>query len=129
MARVSVIIPTHSRPRLLPQAVCSAFAAGADVEVIVVDDGSHDDTAQVCSQLAGIKYVRLERNQGVAAARNVGVMHSEGEYISFLDDDDMRLPGSIDLQARLLDENQNAGFTCGAMLMADQNYHLSGAGV
>ncbi len=126
MARVSVIIPTHSRPRLLPQAVCSAFAAGADVEVIVVDDGSNDETAQVCSELAGIKYVRLERNQGVAAARNVGLMHSEGEYISFLDDDDVRLPGSLDLQARLLDENQNAGFTCGAMLMADQNYHLSG---
>jgi glycosyltransferase involved in cell wall biosynthesis len=126
MARVSVIIPTYCRPKLLPQAVRSAFAAGADVEVIVVDDGSTDETAQVCRELRGIKYVRLERNQGVAGARNLGVMHSEGEYISFLDDDDVRLPRSFDLQAQLLDENRDAGFTCGGMLMADQNYHLSG---
>lgn len=105
MPRISVIIPTHNRPQLLPRAVESAFAAGTDVEVVVVDDASRDETAEVCSGLAGIKYVRIEQNQGVAGARNAGVLASSSEYISLLDDDDVRIAGSLDLQlARLRDE-------------------------
>jgi glycosyltransferase involved in cell wall biosynthesis len=126
MPKISVIIPTRSRSHLLPRAVASAQAAGSDVEVIVVDDASIDETAAVCKKLDGIKYIRLDRNQGVAGARNVGLMQSEGEYISFLDDDDLRLPGSLDLQAAKLDAHPEAGFVCGAMLMADQNYRPTG---
>ena len=126
MPKITVIIPTHSRPHLLPRAIASAQEAGADLEIIVVDDASTDETSAVCRTLGDIEYIRLERNQGVAGARNVGIMHSRGEYISFLDDDDLRLPGSFDLQAALLDVHRDAGFTCGAMLMADQNYRLTG---
>jgi hypothetical protein len=126
MPRISVIIPTHSRPHLLPRAIASAQEAGADLEIIVVDDASSDQTAEVCRNLTGIKYVRLERNQGVAGARNVGILESSGQYIAFLDDDDLRLPGSLDLQAAALDENPEAGFICGAMIMADQNYRPTG---
>jgi hypothetical protein len=126
VAKTSVIIPTHNRPELLPRAVRSASSAGRDVEVIVVDDASTDRTAEVCSSLSGIKYVRLERNQRVAGARNVGLMHSEGEFVTFLDDDDLRLPGSIDSQARTLMDNPEAGFVCGAMIIADQNYQPNG---
>jgi glycosyltransferase involved in cell wall biosynthesis len=126
MHRVSVVIPTHDRPRLLPRAVESARAAGADVEIIVVDDASTDETAEVCRSLSGVKYVRVERNQGVAGARNIGTFASTGRYIAFLDDDDLRLPGSLDLQAAALDANPNAGFVCGAMIMADQNYQPTG---
>ena len=105
MPAISVIIPTHNRPQLLPRAVESAFAAGTDVEVVVVDDASRDETAAVCKQLDGIKYVRLEQNQGVAGARNAGVLASTAEYIALLDDDDVRAAGSFDLQlARLRDE-------------------------
>jgi glycosyltransferase involved in cell wall biosynthesis len=74
MPSVSIIIPTCNRPQLLPRAVESARAAGTDVEIIVVDDASHDETAAVCARLSGIKYIRLERNQGVAGARNVGIL-------------------------------------------------------
>ena len=126
MANVSVIIPTHNRPQLLPRAVESAFAAATDPEVIVVDDASNDETAQVCSGLDGIKYVRLEHNQGVAGARNVGVLASTSKYIALLDDDDLRLPGSLDRQLAVLDANKEAGFVCGAMLMADQDGRLTG---
>ena len=126
MSQISVIIPTHDRPHLLPAAVESARAAGSNLEIIVVDDASRDGTAEVCKNLEGIKYVRLERNQGVAGARNVGLMHADGEYISFLDDDDLRLPGSLDLQARVLDAHPDAGFVCGAMVMADQDYRPTG---
>jgi len=114
MSTISVIIPTHDRPRLLVRAVESARAAGTEVEVIVVDDASIDETAEVCRRLRGINYVRLERNQGVGGARNIGLMASTGEYVAFLDDDDLRLPGSLDLQAAALDENADAGFVCGA---------------
>ena len=126
MPTASIIIPTHSRPHLLAQAVESARQSGTDVEIIVVDDASTDETASVCRGLAGIKYVRLDRNQGVAGARNVGILASTGKYLAFLDDDDLRLPGSIDLQVQALEDNPEAGFVCGAMVMADQDYQATG---
>ena len=70
MSKVSLIITTFNRPHLLARAVESALQAGGDLEVIVVDDGSSDETASVCRALDGIKYLRLDRNQGVAGARN-----------------------------------------------------------
>ena len=106
MASISLIIPTHSRPHLLPRAVESALAAGTDVEVVVVDDASTDDTADVCRSMKGINYIRLAHRQGVAGARNAGVLTSSAEYIAFLDDDDLRLPGSLDRQLAILQTRQ-----------------------
>lgn len=126
MPLVSFIITTHNRPQLLPEAVQSARTAGTDVEVIVVDDASTDGTAEVCRQLEGITYIRLERNQGTAGARNVGILASKGDYISFLDDDDRRLPGSLEGQLKALEAHPEAGFVCGAMIMANQNYEPTG---
>ena len=126
MPRTSIIIPTFNRPQLLPRAIESARAAGKDVEIIVVDDASVDGTAAVCSELGGVKYIRLEHSQGVAGARNVGILASSSEYIAFLDDDDLRLPGSLDQQSELLAANPDIGFVCGAMLLADQEYTLTG---
>jgi len=122
----SLIIPTHDRPHLLPRAVESARAAGTDVEIIVIDDASTDETAEVCRNLDNIKYVRAERNQGVAGARNIGIFQSTARYVAFLDDDDLRLPGSLDIQVAALEANPEAGFVCGAMIMADQDYQPTG---
>jgi glycosyltransferase involved in cell wall biosynthesis len=126
MPRISVIIPTHSRPDHLARAVNSALRAGEDVEVIVVDDASADETAEVCRSLEGIKYVRLDRNQGVAGARNVGVLASSADFIAFLDDDDVRLPGTLDLQLKELLNDPAVGFVCGPVLCADQGGGLTG---
>src|SRR5215211_7278317 len=109
MNKVSLIIPTFNRPHLLPQAVESARREGRDVEVIVVDDASCDETASIGAALHDIKYVRLDRNQGVAGARNVGLLESSSDFIAFLDDDDQRLPGSLDHQVELLMNNPEAG--------------------
>ncbi|MDQ3805078.1 MAG: glycosyltransferase family 2 protein [Acidobacteriota bacterium] len=126
MPRVSVIIPTHGRPRLLPRAVESARRGGEDVEVIVVDDASTDETAEVCRGLEGVRHVRLERNQGVAGARNVGLLASSAEYVAFLDDDDRRLPGSLDYQLASLEARPGAGFVCGPVLLAGRDGSLTG---
>ncbi len=120
MAKVSLIIPTFCRPHLLPRCVESARQAGSSVEVIVVDDASSDETASVCRTLRDIKYVRLDSNRGVAGARNEGVGASTGEYIGFLDDDDLRLPNSIDAQVNLLEAHPNAGMVYGRALYGDE---------
>jgi len=125
MALTSIIITTHNRPQLLGRAVESALDAGTDVEVIVVDDASSDETSNVSEDLSGIRYVRIERQQRVAGARNVGLLASKGEYITFLDDDDMRLRGSIDLQVKLLEEDTHAGMIYGQAHCLDQERQTS----
>jgi glycosyltransferase involved in cell wall biosynthesis len=113
MPRASIIITTHNRPGLLPRAVRSAQASGKNLEIVVVDDASSDETAAVCKKLSGINYVRVDANQGVAGARNIGLVASRGEYLSFLDDDDTRLPDSIDVQIEALRREPQAGLIYG----------------
>ena len=117
MQRVSIIITTHNRPRLLSRAVASAQLAGRDPEIVVVDDASTDETGEVCRSLPGIRYIRVERHQGVACARNVGLHASSGQYLTFLDDDDERLPGSLDMQVERLEAEPRAGMIYGQALI------------
>jgi glycosyltransferase involved in cell wall biosynthesis len=119
--KASIIITTHNRPHLLPRAVESARAAGSDVEIVVVDDASSDETAEVCRNLSGINYVRVERNQRVAGARNIGLVASHGEYLSFLDDDDARLANSLDAQIETLEREPQAGLIYGRAIFANQD--------
>jgi glycosyltransferase involved in cell wall biosynthesis len=118
--RASIIITTHNRPHLLPRAVESARAAARSVEIVVVDDASVDETAAVCNDLSGINYVRVEHNQGVAGARNIGLVASRGKYLSFLDDDDTRLAGSLDVQIEALEREPQAGLIYGRAIWGDQ---------
>jgi glycosyltransferase involved in cell wall biosynthesis len=99
-----VIIPTYNRVAYLSACLDSVFAQGPLVrEVIVVDDGSPDDTGARLAPLAAagrIRYVR-QANAGLAAARNAGAALATGTYLYFLDDDDLALPDAL---ARLVDE-------------------------
>ena len=121
MPRISVIIPTYNRIELLPRAIESAQSAGTEVEVVVVDDASTDGTANFCLNRTDIIYVRNAKNLRTAATRNVGLKVSSGEYIAFLDDDDLRLPGSLDKQASILDRDPSCGIVYGQFLAADQS--------
>ncbi len=124
MPSVSVVISTYNRAQLLPRAIESAQRAGSDVEVIVVDDCSTDETPELCAKLEKIRYVRLESNGGLANGRNVGIAESSSEFIAFLDDDDLRLPGSLDKQLHVLYANPSAALCYGQALLADARRQL-----
>jgi glycosyltransferase involved in cell wall biosynthesis len=97
---LSIIIPTHNRPHMVMNAVHSALAQTIEnIEVIVVDDGSQP--AIELPRLARLHLLRLEPNQGGAAARNAGVAKARADYVCFLDDDDTLLPhmAEVSLQA------------------------------
>jgi glycosyltransferase involved in cell wall biosynthesis len=98
---VSVIIPTFNRASLVGRSVKSVLSQTyANLEVIVVDDGSTDNTEEVVRSLGDprIYYLRQEQNQGAAKARNIGVENARGEYISFQDSDDWWLPEKLEKQ-------------------------------
>lgn len=99
MPKVSVIIPTFNRAESVQRAVESVQGQTfRDLELIVVDDGSTDDTNRFFSRKQpNIKYLRQE-NRGVAAARNAGIRAADSPYIAFLDSDDHWLPGKLEWQ-------------------------------
>ena len=110
---VSTIITTYNRAGLLPRAIESAKKAAADLEVVVVDDCSTDETPDVCARIEGIRYVRLSRNQGLANARNVGISECSSEFIAFLDDDDLWPHDKLEWQVRYLLGNPTVGAVAG----------------
>jgi glycosyltransferase involved in cell wall biosynthesis len=103
---VSVIIPTYNRSRLLRLATESVLAQTyPNIEIIVVDDGSTDDTSTVvaqCAERGQVTYIK-QANQGVAAARNTGIRVASGEYLNFLDHDDLFAPTKIERQVHVLE--------------------------
>ncbi len=91
---ISIIIPTHNRAYILPRAVESILKQTySNWELIIVDDGSTDNTKEVVANYANpcIKYV-FQKNAGQSAARNTGIRHSKGEWIAYLDSDDELTP-------------------------------------
>jgi glycosyltransferase involved in cell wall biosynthesis len=98
---ISVVIPTFNRGEFLREAVLSVMAQKSvpqDFEIIVVDDGSTEDIAGVLAGLdAEVRLIRLEHS-GVSAARNCGITKSRGEWIAFLDSDDLWLPNKLSTQ-------------------------------
>jgi len=106
MPLFSVIIPVHNRYRPVKEAIDSVLSQTfSGHELIVVDDGSTDDTPRVAEEYADrIRYLRRE-NRGVSAARNTGVAASSAPWLAFLDSDDRWLPGKLERQARFIREN------------------------
>ena len=106
--KVSVIIPTHNRSHLLSKAIQSVLSQSfQDFEIIVVDDASKDNTAQIVNVFSDkrIRYIRHRVNKGDCRSRNSGVKHANGEYIAFLDDDDEWFPEKLGMQVSILDNS------------------------
>jgi glycosyltransferase involved in cell wall biosynthesis len=102
--RVSVIIPTYNRSAIVPRAIESVLQQTyPDYELIVVDDGSTDDTRERLEEYAArIQYI-YQPNRGVSAAQNTGVDRARGEWIAFLDSDDLWHPTKLERQFEALD--------------------------
>jgi len=99
---VSVVIPTYNRADRLPAAIRSVLDQSLPpAEIIVVDDGSTDETPSLVSTFPGVRYIRQE-NQGVSQARNHGISVSENDWIAFLDSDDEWLPSKLERQCEAL---------------------------
>jgi glycosyltransferase involved in cell wall biosynthesis len=105
------VIPTWNRVRLVCDAVESALSQrDAQVEVIVVDEGSTDGTADALEEKFRhrIKLLRLSRRGGAGAARNAGVSQATGDFLAFLDSDDLWLPGKLDAELSVFEQFPDA---------------------
>ncbi|MES2393141.1 MAG: glycosyltransferase family A protein [Acidobacteriota bacterium] len=110
---ISVIIPCYNAGKYLTQALDSVYAQNYEpLEIVVVNDGSTDDTAEVVKAYPGVRYV-YQQNQGPPVARNTGLTHSTGELIAFLDSDDLWKEGKLALQRQYLEEHPEEGCVIG----------------
>lgn len=110
----SVIIPTYNRAALLREALESVFAQTfQDYEVIVVDDGSTDDTGNVVSSFENKVRFQRQSNQGPGAARNLGASHAAGDYLAFLDSDDLWFTWTLEIYRQVIQAGSNPAFLAG----------------
>jgi glycosyltransferase involved in cell wall biosynthesis len=112
---VSVIIPTYNRKEVVKEAVQSVLEQDyPKIEVVIVDDGSHDGTTEELSRVfdSSVHYI-FQKNSGKSRARNKGVIESQGELICFLDSDDILLPGSISARVQCFRDNENCQVSYG----------------
>jgi glycosyltransferase involved in cell wall biosynthesis len=106
---ISVVIPTYNRADFLLEAVESVYQQTfRDFELIVVDDGSTDGTANFLKNYPNHLIYRYQANQGVSSARNLGVRMARGQWVAFLDSDDLWLPKKLETQARFFSQNPEA---------------------
>lgn len=123
MARVSIVIPAYNAAAYLPAALASALAqTHDDCEIIVVDDGSDDDTPAVLAPFGDrIRTVRRDESGGASSARNEGIRAATGEYVAFLDSDDVHLPDKIRHAAGFLDDQPSVGMVFTDFILADES--------
>ena len=120
--KVSVVIPTHNLAGLVKEAIQSVLdQTYQDFEIIVVDDGSTDDTRAVIATIGDprLQYIYQE-NRGLAGARNTGIALARGEYIAFLDADDVFLPNKLMDQTSVLDSQPDLGLVAGGYVFTDE---------
>ena len=121
--RVSVVIPTFNRASILGNAIESVLSQTYDsYEIIIVDDGSTDDTSSVVTKFnsSRINYLYQE-NKGRSSARNKALSLANGEYIAFLDSDDKFYPQKLELQVTLLDSNPAFGMSYTSARVSDEH--------
>lgn len=119
---VSVIIPVYNHGRYLADAINSVLAQDyQDWEIVIVDDGSTDDTPIIVSRYANdqVRYV-FQENKGQAAARNTGIKNSHGRYLAFLDADDWFLPDKLQLQVPVLEAHPDLCMVSSGWLFVDE---------
>ena len=122
MADVTVLIATHNRPVHVRQALDSVLAQSVPArEIIVVDDGSTDDTPEQLASYGPPVRVLRQQNAGASAARNFGIRNATSTWVAFLDDDDVWLPAKIEKQMALIERDPALGLVyCSDHAVDDQ---------
>lgn len=123
---LSVIIPSYNYGRFIADAIRSVLVQEIPgVEIVVVDDGSEDDTEAVVAAFEGaVKYVKQSRG-GSAAARNRGIRHATGSHVAFLDSDDCNVPGALKMQLQCLLDSPEADAVYGRMAQVNDTVFQS----
>jgi len=130
MPSASIVVPTHDRNDLLLQTLGSVVRQGdVDLEVIVVDDGSTQEVAAAVASLSDdrVRVVRNERAQGVARARNRGIREARGEWVAFVDDDDLWAPDKLASQLQAMALGGRRWAYTGAVNIAASGEVIGGA--
>lgn len=122
---VSIIIPCYNQGEFLSDAIQSALDQDyPEKEIIVVNDGSTDNTKRVAQAFGNtINYIE-QPNKGVSSSRNAGIRAAKGDYVAFLDSDDVLLPGSIAKRAEYLDNHPSIAFVCGDSVFFNESGSL-----
>ncbi len=121
-ATVSIVIPCYAQAHLLSDAIESALAQDhPHVEIVVVDDGSPDNTSEVASSYTSVRLVR-QRRGGLSAARNAGLAASTGRFVCFLDADDRLRPNAIRAGLDAFREHPHAAFVAGGHVKVDREW-------
>ena len=129
MPDVTVVIPTHDRAGLLVETLRSVRGQrGVDIEVLVVDDGSTDDTDAAARSTGDprVRVIRHKRPLGVSAARNHGIEEARGQWVAFLDDDDLWSPDKLATQLAALGQGAQTWAATGAVSIDDSLEILAG---
>ncbi|MBW4432403.1 MAG: glycosyltransferase [Pelatocladus maniniholoensis HA4357-MV3] len=122
MSKVSVVIPAYNAMTYLPETLESVLQQTfTDFEILIINDGSSDNIVEWANQIADPR-VRLisQPNQGVSVARNTGITHAQGEYIAFLDADDLWQPTKLEKQVHYLEDNPEVGLVYTWTAFVDQ---------
>ena len=123
--KISVIIPTYNRETLIVDSINSVLnQTYKNIEVIIVDDGSVDNTQQEIDKIKDnrIKYIKLEKNYGAPNARNIGIKNAVGRLISFQDSDDILYPNKLEKQFHnIINKNSNLDF-CKIKVIFNSSY-------
>ena len=123
---VSVVIPTYNCASFLREAIQSVQSQDyKNTEIIVVDDGSTDNTDEVLKPFLDTITVIKQTNQGVSSARNNGISHAQGDFIAFLDADDFWHPGKLSLQMKFLSENPDIAGVFSDFGLADETGNIT----
>ena len=130
MTKVTVAIASYNMANYLPAAIDSALAQDHDdVQIVVVDDGSTDDTREVVGRYGRKVRYAYQENAGVANAYNRALELAKGDYVHFLDADDVLTPSTVGRLAALLDESPGAGLAHGDALVMDAGGEVYGTRV